>query len=128
MRVAKEMATLGQVYMPEEDSVQEGTFRQPTLSHNKIDIKGPFLERTNKNEVAFLGNINREKLSERNQKIISRVMPETWEVSDKPRLLMVDAEKDRDLVKDRMNLRSDYIETLQKIGISDTIEKMTEKM
>ena len=48
MRVAKEMATLGQVYMPEEDSVQEGTFRQPTLSHNKIDIKGPFLERTNK--------------------------------------------------------------------------------
>ena len=55
-------------------------------------------------------------------------MPETWEVSDKPRLLMVDAEKDRDLVKDRMNLRSDYIETLQKIGISDTIEKMTEKM
>ena len=128
MRTSKVESHLGQIYTPEPDFVPESTFRQPTLNHNRLDVKAPILQRTNKLETVYMGAIDRDKLNDRNAKIVHRVMSDTWEVNDKPNVNIISADKDRDVVSDRNQLRQDYIETLQKVGTNDTIRKMQEKM
>jgi hypothetical protein len=128
MRTSKVESQLGQIYTPEPDFMTESTFRQPTVSHNRLDIKAPIIERTNKLDTVYMGAIDRAKLNDRNAKIVHRVMPSVWEVNDKPNVNMISADKDRDAVSDRHQLRNDYIETLQKVGTNDVIRKMQEKM
>jgi len=128
MRTAKVESHLGQIYTPEPDFIRESTFRQPTLNHNKLDIKRPILERTNKLDTVYMRAVDRDKLNYRNSKSIHRVMPSKWEVNDKPNVNMINADKDSDSVSDKQQLRQDYIETLQKVGQNDIINKMQEKM
>lgn len=128
MRTAKVESHLGQIYTPEPDFIRESTFRQPTLNHNKLDIKAPILERTNKLDTVYMGAVDRDKLNDRNSRIVHRVMPSVWEVNDKPNVNMINAQKDEDLASDRQQLRQDYIETLQKVSQNDIIKKMQEKM
>jgi len=128
MRTSKVESRLGQIYTPEPDFMTEPTFRQPTLNHNRIDIKAPIIERTNNLDTVYMGAIDRAKLNDRNAKIVHRVMSSVWEVNDKPNVNMISADKDRDAVSDRHQLRNDYIETLQRVSTNDVIRKMQEKM
>ena len=126
-RTSKVDATLGQIYTPSEDFVTPSTFRQPTLSHNKLNLSKPLLQRTNKLDVSLM-NVDRKRISERNSNKISRVLPDTWEVSDKPNFGAINATKDFNVADDKESLKENYIEHLRKIGPNTSIIQMTEKM
>lgn len=128
LRGGKSLAELGQVSMSGPDVVREGTFRQPTLFQNKLSSQKKLINRQDDELPIYIGNVDRQKINERNSKSISRVIPDEWSYSNRPDFNVPNFEKDKDISLDRSQLRQDYMDLIRGIGNNSHIKKMQEKM